>query len=155
MSDRIRKIIEWLKAVLGIAKPKPQLEKAFNAYNESAKKNQTKPMNETRKYLFAVLESLVVVPSKLANLNWDIVGDRTQATNRFRACVEAVNNGEKWVVQIPVPLFCESRSANPRWENSLREAVRSYYSLGINKGFNFVIVPDKVNPESAFVVRIS
>jgi len=152
MIERLKALLEWLKKVFGITKPKPKLAKAFNAYNAKARENQTKPMSETRVYLFAVMESLTVVPKSLAGLGWDIAGDRSMATARFRACAHAWQIRESWVAKIPVSLFCESRSANPRWENTLREAVKSYYSLDL--GGQWIVVPDKVDSESAYIVRI-
>lgn len=135
-------------------KPTKALAKAFADYNANAKANQTKPMQESRLALFALLQTLANVPAELHSFLWDIAGDRTQATSRFRSCVEAVNNNAKWVCKVRVPDYCVSRSASPRWENTLREAVKSYYSLEIdNKAF--IVVPDKVDSESAFIVRIA
>jgi len=126
---------------------------AFFAYNENAKNSQTKPMKETRLQLFTVLYSLSVVPSELSHLLWDIVGDRSMATARFRECVKACANGAKWCIDIDITEHCETRSANPRLENSLREAVKSYYSLDID-GKVFIVVPNKVEPTRGYVVCV-
>ena len=152
MKDKFAKLIQWLKDTFGFTKPKPDLAKAFNAYNAKARENQTKPMHESRVFLFAVMESLTLIPKHLTPLGWDIAGERSMASARFRACAHAWQIREGWVAKVPVSLFCESRSASPRWENALREAIKSYYSLE-RKG-HWVVVPDKVDPESAFIVRI-
>ena len=136
-------------------KPSKALAKAFANYNAKARQNQTKPMQDSRLALFALIQTLTVVPKTLASLAWDISGDRTKSTDRFRECVSAVNANATWTVKVKVSDYCVSRSASPRWENTLREAVRSYYSLDLNDGRNFIIVPDKVDPESAFIVRIA
>lgn len=130
------------------------VSEAFYAYNENAKNAQTKPMKETRLSLFAVLYSLSVVPSELSHLLWDRAGDRSMATARFRECVKACETGAKWCIDIDITEHCETRSANPRLENSLREAVKSYYSLDID-GKVFIVVPNKVEPTRGYVVCIS
>lgn len=130
------------------------LKKAFHAYNESARKAQTKPMKETRLALFSLIYSLTVVPSELSHLLWNVAGDKSQATERFRECVKACANGAKWCVSVNITEHCQVRSANPRLENSLREAVKSYYSLELDSK-EFIIVPDKVNPTHGYVVRIN
>ena len=96
----------------------PSLVRAFNAYNDNARKAQTKPMKETRLALFSVIYALSVVPSELSHLLWNVVGDKTQATDRFRECVKACANGAKWCVDIDITEHCQVRRANPRLENT-------------------------------------
>lgn len=136
-------------------KPSKALAKAFSAYNAKARQNQTKPMQDSRLALFALMQTLtksVTDFPNLSGLGWDEVGERKYASARFRACHESGN--ATWTVKVKVSDYCASRSQAPRWENTLREAVRSYYSLDLNDGRNFIIVPDKVDPESAYIVRI-
>ena len=134
-------------------KAAPSLIKAFNSYNENARKAQTKPMKDSRLALFSVLYSLAQVPSELSHLGWDIAGDRSMATQRFRECFNACANGAKWCVDIDITEHCESRSASARLDNSLREAVKSYYSLELEGAF--IVVPNKVDSTHAYVVRIA
>ena len=136
-------------------KPSKALTKAFSAYNTKAKAQQTKPMQDSRLPLFALMQTLSLVPAGLSDLLWDSFGDRTQSTARFRASIDAWYQGQGWVTRVKVSEYCASRSVSPRWENTLREAVRSYYSLDLNDGRNFIVVPDKVDGEHAFIVRIA
>ena len=136
-------------------KPSKALAKAFSAYNTTAKAQQTKPMQDSRLPLFALIQTLTVVPANLSDLLWDSFGDRTQSTERFRASIDAWYKGATWVTRVKVSEYCASRSVSPRWENTLREAVRSYYSLELGDLKNFIVVPDKVDSEHAFIVRIA
>ena len=135
-------------------KPSKALAKAFSAYNAKARQNQTKPMQDSRLALFALIQTLTVVPEGLSDLLWDSFGDRTQSTARFRASIDAWYQGQGWVTRVKLSEYCASRSVSPRWENTLREAVRSYYSLELGDFKNFIVVPDKVDSEHAFIVRI-
>lgn len=133
-----------------------KLQKAFNAYNERAKANQVKPISESRLALFALLESITkVVPNTLGEFadTWD----RSKATARFQTAYATVNDknydkARAWVIAVDIFDYCETRSANPRMENSLREAIGSYYLLELNNKC-FTVVPNRVNSHSAFIVR--
>lgn len=149
-SSRKARVVSLSQSV----KAAPSLVKAFNAYNDNARKAQTKPMKESRLALFSVLYSLAKVPSELSHLAWDLAGDRSMATQRFRECFNACTEGADWCVDIDITEHCESRSASARLDNSLREAVKSYYSLELDSKA-FIVVPNKVDSTHAFVVRIA
>ena len=75
------------------------------------------------------------------------------ATQRFRECFNACIEGADWCIDIDITEHCESRSASARLDNSLREAVKSYYSLELEG--TFIVVPNKVDSTHAYVVRIA
>ncbi len=128
-----------------------KLAKAFAKYNANAKAHQVKPISEARLPLFAMLETLAKeVPSTLKE--FADTSDRSTATARYRSCVEAYENNAQWVTLVDVFDYCETRSANPRYENTLREAINSYYLLGVNAR-SFCVVPDRANAQRAYVVR--
>jgi hypothetical protein len=128
-----------------------KLAKAFAKYNANAKAHQVKPISEARLPLFAMLETLAKeVPSTLKE--FADTSDRSTATARYRSCVEAYENNAQWVTLVDVFDYCETRSANPRYENTLREAINSYYLLGVNAR-SFCVVPDRANGQRAYVVR--
>ena len=128
-----------------------KLAKAFAKYNANAKAHQVKPISEARLPLFSLLENIAkVVPSTLSEFS--DTSDRSTATARYRSCVEAYESGESWVTLVDVFDFCEVRSANPRYENTLREAINSYYLLGVNAR-SFSVVPDRANGQRAYIVR--
>jgi hypothetical protein len=126
-----------------------KVTEAFNRFNAEAKAKQVKPISEARLPLFALIYALTVVPK--SEVAFADKSDRSLAKARFQTSYEAEANGAKWIVSVNVPDYCEARSASPRWENTLREAVKSYVALFPKQ--DFVIVADRTNGDFAYIVR--
>ena len=131
-----------------------KLAKAFANYNLKAKEHQVKPISEARLPLFALLETLTksVKLSDYPEFNEFSDEFRSMSSDRFKTCVALESDGLAWLTCVDVMDYCETRSANPRYENTLREAISSYYLLMLNTR-SFIVVPDKRNSQCAFIVR--
>ena len=104
-----------------------KVSEAFNRFNAEAKAKQVKPISEAKLPLFALIYALTKVPKSEVALADK--SDKSMAKTRFQTSYEAEADGATWLVSVHVPTYAEARSQSPRWENTLRESVKSYKHL--------------------------
>ena len=133
-------------------KPSQKLAKAFAKFNATAKARQVKPMQDSRLVLFALLETLAKEIPTNKFPEFADCSDTKAATKRYQTCANTAK--AEWLLVVNAPEFCAVRAGtqNVRWENSIREAIKSYYTLELNSR-EFAVVPNKANPEKPFIVR--
>jgi hypothetical protein len=139
-----------------VVKPTAKAERSardiWAEYNAQASANQTKPLAPSRCLVMAVMLTLNCIPDNLRDdCKFDVKGDRSKATDRFRLCNNSSGKAD-WVTRIEIPAVCESRSASPRKDNQLRECVDSIMET---IGGLYTVTPDRNDGDYAFIVRVS